>query len=409
MHFLLLTQYYPPEIGAPQTRLSAMARCLRASGHSVEVVTALPNYPKGKIFPRYQGRFYIREEIDGVTVHRVWIYAAAEAGVKRLVSYLSFMITCLYGLARSAKPDFLFVESPPLFLSLPAFIASRIWGVPFIFNVADLWPDAAKDLGIVENSIVLWLAYHFETWSYRKAKIVNAITDGVHNALVTVKGVQPQKVAFLPNGVDVGLFRPMAPDLELGRKFHCDGRAVFLYAGTHGYGQGLSVILQAASLLRDQPIVFVFVGDGPMKVELLRMKAELELSNVVFEDSEPLERLPAYYSISTASIVPLKDMPLFDGVRPSKLFPSFGSGVPVIYAGKGEGARLIETTESGIVVPPEDADALAAAVMKLACDHELARELGSNARKYVVENMAWPSLIDNWLRQLGLSTDEGND
>lgn len=409
MRFLLLTQYYPPEIGAPQTRLSAVARHLQALGHCVEVVTALPNHLKGKIFPGYEGQFYVREEIDGVVVHRVWMYAATGAGIKRLVSYLSFMITCLYGLARSAKPDYLFVESPPLFLSLPAFIASRIWGVPFIFNVADLWPDSAKDLGVVQSKVILWLAHHFEMWTYRKAEIVNAVTEGIRDTLVTIKDVEHQKVAFLPNGVDVDLFRPLAPDPELQRRFDCEDRAVFLYAGTHGYAQGLPVLLEAAAQLRNQPIVFVFVGDGPVKLELLRMKAELQLSNVVFEDPKPLEKMPAYYSISTASIVPLRDVPLFDGARPSKLFPSFGCGIPVIYAGKGEGARLIEATESGIVVPPEDADALAAAVMKLACDQKLSRELGVNARKYVVENMAWPSILDNWLRQLGLSTEEGND
>ncbi len=399
MRILLLTQYYPPEIGASQTRLSAVARHLQALGHSVEVVTALPNHLKGRIFPEYEGRFYVREEIDGIPVHRVWMYAATGAGIKRLVSYLSFMITCLYGLARSIKPDYLFVESPPLFLSLPAFIASRIWGVPFIFNVADLWPDSARDLGVVQNRVVLRLAYDFEMWTYRKAEIVNAVTEGIRNTLVTAKDVQPQKVAFLPNGVDVDLFRPMAPDPGLQRRFDCEDRSVFLYAGTHGYAQGLPVVLEAASQLRNQPIVFVFVGDGPVKSELLRMKTQLQLSNVVFEDPKPLERMPAYYSISTASIVPLRDVPLFDGARPSKLFPSLGSGVPVIYAGKGEGARLIEATESGIVVPPEDADALATAVMKLACDQKLSRELGVNARKYVVENMAWPSIIDNWLRQ----------
>lgn len=401
MRFLFLTQYYPPEIGAPQVRLSAMARQLRASGHRVEVVTAVPNHLSGAIFPGYEGQCYVRDEVDGIIVHRVWMYAATGAGPKRLMSYLSFMITCLYGLARSTRPDYLFVESPPLFLSLPAFIASRVWNVPFIFNVADLWPDSAEALGIVTNKSVLRLARSLELWTYRKAEIVNAVTEGIQDTLVTVKGVDPHKVMFLPNGVDIDVFSPRRPDPELQRRFNCKDGATFLYAGTHGYAQGLEVIMQAALRLRNQAVTFIFVGDGPAKAQLIRMKEEHGLSNVVFADAEPLTRMPAYYSIATAAIVTLRDIPLFRGARPSKMFPAFASGIPVIYAGRGEGARQVEATQSGIVTPPEDADALSAAIMELVCNPDVAHELGWNARKYVSENMSWPSIIDNWLHELG--------
>jgi len=151
MRFLVLTQYFHPETGAPQVRLAAMIRELLRLGHTVEVVTALPNYPNGKIFSDYQGRFYRVENWEGVRLHRVWMYAATGAGFKRLLNYFSFMITALWGLRRAKKPDYLFVESPPLFLGITGYIAAKIWRVPFILNIADLWPDTIRALDRQKN------------------------------------------------------------------------------------------------------------------------------------------------------------------------------------------------------------------------------------------------------------------
>jgi len=118
MRFLILSQYFPPETGAPQVRLAAMIRELLGLGHTVEVVTALPNYPHGQIFPDYRGRFYRLQDWEGVRVHRVWMYAATGAGIKRLLNYFSFMLTAFWGLRKAQKPDYLFIESPPLFLGI---------------------------------------------------------------------------------------------------------------------------------------------------------------------------------------------------------------------------------------------------------------------------------------------------
>ncbi|MGH9702168.1 MAG: glycosyltransferase, partial [Candidatus Acidiferrales bacterium] len=141
MRILILTQYFPPETGAPQTRLAALARELVRLGHEAEVVTAMPNYPVGKIFPSYRGRFYCREAWEGVPIHRVWVHASMGKGLGRLLNYLSFSVFSLFALSQTRRPDYIFVESPPLFAALPGILVAKLWGVEIILNVADLWPE----------------------------------------------------------------------------------------------------------------------------------------------------------------------------------------------------------------------------------------------------------------------------
>jgi len=208
MRFLVLTQYFPPEIGAAQIRLAAVVRELVRLGHQVEVVTALPNYPGGQIYPEYHGRFYKKEQWEGVTVHRIWVYAAKGAGIKRLLNYLSFTLTAIWGLRQAKRPDYLFVETPPLFLGITAYLVAKKWRIPFILNVADLWLDAVQTLGIIKGGFLLRWARKLEIGLYRRAYHISVVTEGLREILHTERQVPTQKIGFLPNGVDTQLFCP---------------------------------------------------------------------------------------------------------------------------------------------------------------------------------------------------------
>jgi len=327
VRFLILTQYFPPEVGAPQVRLAAMVRELKGQGHEVEVVTALPNHPRGEIFPEYRGRFYVREDWEGVPVHRLWLYPATGAGLKRLLNYASFAFTSLFGLFRARRPDYLFVESPPLFLSVPAYLWGLPQGVPFIFNVADLWPDSVRELGLMREGWVLRLAEGLEAWTYRKARFVNAVTEGIRRALIEEKGVPEEKVLFLPNGVDTALFRPREPDEALVRELGLLGKKVVVYAGTLGVAQGLEVALAAMRALEHErpELHLLLLGGGSEEARLKALAREWGLSNVTFADPVPLHEVPRYLSLAYAGLVMLKDVPLFEGARPSKTFPIMGA------------------------------------------------------------------------------------
>jgi colanic acid biosynthesis glycosyl transferase WcaI len=398
MRFLLLTQYFPPEIGGAQTRLRSTAVELKRLGHDVEVVTALPNYPRGKFYRGYERRLYLREDLEGITVRRVWLYPAMGGGLRRMLNYASFTITSLLGLLFSNRPDFIFVESPPLFLSIPAWVAGYFWGVPFIFNVADLWPDIVVQGGFVKQGILIRLMKRLEQWSYRRAGYVNAVTEGMRDTLLREKQVPADKILFLPNGADTIHYQPRSPNASLITHLGLEGKKIILWAGTLGHAHGLNYVLDAAKLLEHQrDVYFLFVGDGSAKPELVVQRDRLNLGNVGFVDPVPIEQLPPYYSIAICGLASLLPIPLYDGARPSKIFPILASGKPVLFAGKGETARLIREARAGIVVAPEDPQALADAVLQLANQPEAADELGRNGRRFVEDHFQWSTLISNWV------------
>ena len=286
MRFLILTQYYPPEVGAPQVRLSAFARALMKRGHAVEVVTALPNYPEGRIFERYRRRPVMTEEIDGVRVRRVWLHAATGSGIGRMLNYATFSATSLPGLASMPRPDVVFVESPPPTLAVTGWLMAKRWGVPMVLNVSDLWPDSALQLGLLREGATARAMRRLEAWAYQHSTFLTAVTEGVRSALVE-KAVPAEKVLFLPNGVDTELFAPQPFDAALARELGLADQTVVLTAGTMGYGAGLDVVLDAADRLRDQPIAFILAGAGSERDRLRRSAHERGLTNVRFVDPLP--------------------------------------------------------------------------------------------------------------------------
>ena len=399
MRVLILTQYYPPEIGAPQTRLAALARELRRRDHEVEVVTAMPHHLVGRTYKGYRGKFYMRDMVDGTTVHRTWVYAATGTGIRRIANYLSFTCTSLVGLALAQRPDVIFVESPPLFLSVPGWIAATLRKAKLIFNVADLWPDSVRELGVMQDGPMLRAAERLEAWTYRKADIVNAVTNGIEETLRSRKGVPAAKLRFLPNGIDVDSFSPRPPLQSLARSLRLDERRIFIYAGTHGIAQGLEHVVDAAKLVEDRAIV-LFVGSGPTKHALLERARRAGITNIRFVDPVPLDRMPAYFSLAYASIVPLVRSELMRGARPSKLFPALASGVPIVYSGEGEGAQLVADAQAGVVVPPENPTALANAMRELCDDVATRNEMAERARALAVDRFAWSTIVGSWLQTI---------
>ncbi len=402
--FLFLTQYYPPEIGAPQVRLSSFARELRRLGHDVEVVTAMPNHPTGRVMDGYRRRIYLRETADGVTVRRTWIYAATGRGVRRLFNYGSFSVTCLLGLVRSRRPDVIFVESPPPFLAVPAVLAGLIWRRPIVFNVADLWPDSAVDLGLLPEGELTRFLFWFEAWTYRRARWVNAVTEGIRDRLIDEKHVPANKVTFLPNGVDVDLFRPAPPDEEVLDAYGLRGRRALIYAGTVGYAQRLVTAVDAmAEVRRSHPdAVLVIVGDGSERADVRAHADTVDPGAVRFIDPVPLAEVAHMFRASWAGLAILRDLPLLDGARPSKMFPVMASGIPVVYSGAGEGARLVTESGAGLDAAPENPAALAAVIRALLDDPDRAAAMGRRGRQLVEAEFSWGGLVRAWLAELGL-------
>lgn len=404
MRFTILTQYYPPEIGAPQVRLSAFAHELKQYGHDVQVVTALPNYPKGVIEPGYKGKFFVQERLNDILVTRTWIYPATGRNVaKRLLNYFSFTLSSLWALAILPHADIIFVESPPLFLCLTAWFISKLRRQKFCINVSDLWPDSVVALGIMDEGFFVRSAYRLEQWLYQQAWKVCGVTEGIVETFIQKKGIAANKVIFLPNGVDLDLFQPTTASENKLRQLGLEDKKIFGYTGLHGYAQGLDVIIGAADKLRNRTdVAFLFVGDGPEKARLQSLTKELGLDNVFFLETQPISAMPQIFALTTACIVPLRKLALFLGARPSKMFPPLGCGKPIIYSGAGEAAELVQNCGCGLVAEPENSDALVAAIEYLADNADEVALMGHRGRLFVEQNYSWHAIVRQWLLDLDL-------
>ena len=402
MRLAIMTQYYLPEIGAPQLRLSALAREAHRLGHEVDVITALPNYPDGRVHDAYRRRLWVRELHDGVRVLHVPIFPAIGGGVKRMFNYGSFSLTAVAAVGAVRRPDVLFVESPPLTLGPSAWLASRLWRCPFVFNVADLWPDSIRELGVIGNERVLGGLERLERWTYSKAAAVIAVTEGIRTRLIEAKHVPASKIIFLPNGADTDLFQPGDP-ATARRAFDLRDGPVIAYAGTIGLAQALGVAIEAMELVvRRHPSAQLCIAGGGAELSgLKQMVDDRKLGESVhFLGTIPVEDVALLYQAADIGIVTLKDIPLLDGARPSKMLPMMSSGLPIVFSGRGEGPALLAEAGGGCSVPPENAPALAAALMRLIDDPGARSRHGQRGRAFVVANYSWTTVIERFILEL---------
>jgi glycosyltransferase involved in cell wall biosynthesis len=406
MRIQILSQYYEPEVGAPQVRLKAMADEFTRRGHEVEVVTALPSYPVARIFPEYRRRFLHTERRGGVTVRRVWIHAATGSGAGRLLNFASFAALATIPMARTRRPDVVLVESPPLFVALPALVDSVVRRRPFALLVADLWPDTAIEMGLVSNRHLQRLLYALERWAYRRSAFVAPVTEGQVETLRDAKGVPADRICLVRNGVDVELFRPGEPSEATRQLLSPGGERVIMFAGTLGYAQALDVIVDAAPIVcaAHPDARIVFVGSGSERARIEARVADEGVAGITFLDPRPLTEIAELYKGVTAGLTTLRDSPVFAGARPSKIFPMMAAGLPVIYSGRGEGARLVGDAGAGVCAEPEDARALAAAMIEVLDDPERSRRMGAAGRRLVEAEFSWSRIVGDFLEFL-----EGRD
>jgi glycosyltransferase involved in cell wall biosynthesis len=400
---LILTQYYPPETGAPQNRLYALAQRLKANGVEVEVLTAMPNYPKMEIFEAYRGKRYIREEVDGIAVHRTRIYVKKSAGIfHRLLNYFSFVWTSFWtGWRRLPHFDFIMVESPPLFLGKSAWLLCKLKGARMVFNVSDLWPESAEKLGLVTNRFFLKMATWLEEFLYRNAALITGQTQGI---VQNISSRFPQKkVHWLPNGVEPERFNISEIDHSWRQRMgYADDDLLLLYAGIIGHAQGLEVILKAAKRLQRCPSVrFILLGDGPVKEHLMALKVELALENVDFLAPVGKDEIPAIVQAIDMAVVPLKKLPLFEGAIPSKIFENLALKKPLLLGVNGEAKALfIDEARAGLHFEPEDDAALAAQVERVLHGEVSLDEMGVRGRSYVMEKFNRNQIADSFLNVL---------
>lgn len=403
MKILFLTQYYPPEVGAPQNRLHELAVRLKAKGLEIEVLTAMPNYPKMEIFPNYKGKFFCTEEVEGIKVYRSWIYVSkAKSMINRILIYFSFVFSSIFcGLLKLKRYDVVLCESPPLFLGISALFLKAFKGSRIIFNVSDLWPESAEKLGLVTNKVLLKAAEILEEHLYQTSHFITGQTQGI---VRNISNRFPQKSCYwLPNGVDLSYYNPQ--QIQSGWRLANGFKAndlLFLYAGILGYSQGLEVIVKAANLVKDQTeLKFILLGSGPEKEKLKNLVNILNLSNVFFFEVVTKKEMPFVLKSIDVAIIPLKKLPLFEGAIPSKIFESLAMGIPILLGVEGEAKQLfIDEGKAGLAFEPENEISLAEKIEEIKANPKLLNIFTENGMTYVAQKFDRKKIAEDFLQVL---------
>ena len=396
LHLLYICQYFPPEMGAPAARAYEFSRRWVAAGHRVTVLCGVPNHPTGAVYPGYRRQWRRRETVDGIEVHRMWVYVTPNAGMlRRTVNYVSYGITAVLGSIGIQDVDVCIASTPQFFAGLAGTAVRRLKGAPLCLEVRDLWPDSLAAVEVGASGAVMRLLRGIERFMYRSARGIVAVSPAFR-AHIESTGIAAERIAIVPNGVSSALFRPR----DGGRRHFAPWKDRFLvgYIGTHGLAHGLETALDAARLLEGENFHLVFVGEGARKEELKRLAATL--GNASFLDRQPRETIAEMLGELDVALVLLRDTPLFRTVIPSKMFEIMGAGVPMILGVDGQARAILDAADAGIAIPPGDADALAAALRRLAADPALRARYGGNASRHVRENYDLDVLARNYLAVL---------
>lgn len=383
MHILFLTDNFPPEVNAPASRTFEHCQEWIKAGHQVTVITGAPNFPQGKVYPGYRNRLRQCETIAGIRVIRVWTYVTANEGfAKRILDYLSFMMSAILASPWVRKPDLVIGTSPQFFTACAAYAVSRMKRVPFVFELRDIWPESIKAVGAMGDSPLIRMFEKIEMFLYRKAARIVSVTESFKRTLVK-RGIDAAKIEVVTNGVDITRFQPMVKDAELIARYGLEGKFVAGYIGTHGMAHALETLLDAAETLRHQPngdlFRFILLGHGARKDWLMQQAREKGLDNVIFIDSVSKEEVPRYWSLLDVSIIHLKKTPLFETVIPSKMFECMGMGIPILHGVYGESAEIVEREQAGVVFEPENHQDLCDKLQRLRANTESFHQLRTSS------------------------------
>lgn len=381
MKILFLTDNFPPEVNAPASRTFEHCREWVKAGHQVTVITCVPNFPKGKVFVGYRNWPRQTEMMEGILVVRVWSYITANEGfVKRILDYLSFMVTA--SLAALFVRDVAVVvgTSPQFFTVCAAYVVSRVKRVPFIFELRDLWPESIRAVGAMGDGTLIRFFERIELFLYRKAALIVSVTESFQRILGE-KGIDTGKIEIITNGVDLARFRPREKDHELLRRYGLEGKFVAGYIGTHGMAHALETILAAARLMQEagkEDYRFVLLGHGAMKQSLQEQAKAMGLRNLIFVDSVSKDEVSRYWSLLDVSIIHLKKTELFTSVIPSKLFECMAMGIPVLHGVAGESAGIVTREDVGLIFEPENETELCQKLTQLHKDEKRYALLSKN-------------------------------
>ncbi|MCU0340931.1 MAG: glycosyltransferase family 4 protein [Spirosomaceae bacterium] len=404
MRILLIHQYFLEDNDGGGSRWNEMSRFWQSAGHEVTVLAGMVHY-MGHKPDKYRDKYFdISTNADGVKVIRCHVSASYNASfLGRLWAYFSFTFSSIWGGLRYARDryDVIVVTSPPLFVGITAYVLSRWKRLPFVFEIRDLWPESAIDTGVLTNSLLIKFAYWFERFIYRKARLINVLTPAFREALITKKGVQPEKIIFIPNAADFSLSEELLQHFDTAafrQEQGLEGKFVVTYVGAHGVANHLVQVLDTAERLRDTNVLFLLIGDGMQKPQLQAESQRRGLVNVRFVDSVPKRDVFKYILASDVGTSVLKKVDTFKTVYSNKTFDYMSCQKPILMAIDGVSRALVETAQAGVYVEPENPEDFAQKVLFYLQNLELVKQHGQNGYRYAKANFDREKLAEQYLQ-----------
>ena len=395
MHILFLTDNFPPEGNAPATRTYEHAREWVKLGHKVTIITGAPNFPEGKVFDGFSNSWYSKSILDGIEVRRVKTYITANEGfAKRILDFMSFMVTSFFAGLFVKKPDVIIGTSPQFFTAISAWALSAVRFKPFVFELRDIWPASITAVGAMGRSLPIRVLEKIEMFLYRRADKIISVTHSFKSELIE-RGVDGKKIDVVLNGVDLSKYEPAHnKDRVFAEQYDLADKFVVGYVGTHGLAHSLDKIVEAAELLTDlKDVRVLFAGGGAAKADVEKLVKDKQLLNVVLIPRQQKELMPQLWSLCDISLISLKDTDLFKTVIPSKIFESMGMGLPMVMTSPiGEATNILEASDSGVIVNPESPQEVARVIRELYIDRsrleKLAINSGNAAKSYDRKKLA---------------------
>lgn len=390
--------YYPEPIGIAPL-MTELAEGLVKRGHQVRVVTAMPNYPERRIYPGYRGKWHLTEYKNGVEIQRSYVWIRPQPNlIDRVLLDASFVVTSFLPALTGWRPDVILSTSPSLPVCLPTALLGWLHSCPVVLNLQDILPEAAIHVGLLKNKWLIKLFTALEKFAYHSATKISVIADGFVENLLK-KGVPAQKIVQIPNWVDANFIRPLAKKNNAFRAAHdLDGKFIVLYSGNIALTQGLETVVKAASLLRDIPnIAFVIVGEAKGLQRLQIVCQESGATDVLLLPFQPREHLPEMLAAADVGlVVQKKNVISFNMPSKIQLLLASGSALVGSVPSHGTAAQAIKQSGGGVVVPPEDPQALAKAILDLYSHPEKVKTFGYKSRQFAVEEYAFEQALNQY-------------
>lgn len=406
MRILLIHEYFLEEDDAGGSRWNEMAKVWTEEGNEVVVLAGMIHANGSEKPAEYKGKHFVKKAQGNITVWRCHVsesYNKSFAG--RLWGYFSFMFSSMFAGLFKVKGSFdaIIVTSPPLFVGASGYIISRIKRIPFVFEVRDLWPESAIETGILTNKMIIKIAYWFERFIYKKARLINVLTPAFYKTLKEVKRVPEEKLIMIPNASDFSLSEELLLhfDREAFRKeMDLDGRFVVTYVGAHGVANHLQQIIEAAKRLEDTNVIFLLIGTGMEKEKLQKLAFEMKVKNVKFLDPVPKKEVFKYILASEMGASVLKKVDTFKTVYSNKSFDYMSCKTPILMAIDGVSRQLVEEANCGIYVEPENIDEYNKNIRIYLSDPERLKEQGNNGYEYAKRNFDRNVLAKKYLEAI---------